>query len=312
MEATPLRSLSSVAFSLARVWAGPVRCDEDANIFFLVVPELDPRDAKNAPAPPRYTKTPCDILGVSADAKKTTHFNPSSVTAFADADEVTTVATALDATGTLLALVWVRRGESGNQYIVPFDKSGGHRSVLKLDPLEMIVQGFEVFGSGEFLLRGRRVSPDGPRAAVMSGGGSTLRDVVGLPIEALDDPTQPPGLDHMVRGGDGRIYFAAHGEESVYAVGPSGDSELALRLVPAARNRRLVDLKAAGPRLAAIYYEERSGGGRSWMEVYDIALGERVGVYGPATGWPVCYEYSGSQDRFTFLRDGNSVVQAAP
>ena len=146
----------------------------------------------------------------------------------------------------------------------------------------------------------------------MSAGGSSLRDVVGLPIEALGDPTQPPGLDHVVRGGDGRIYFAPDGEDSVYVVGASGDSELAFRLAPAARNRQLVDLKAAGPRLAAIYYEERSGNGRSWMEVYDVAFGERVGVYGPATGWPVCYEYSGSQDRFTFLRDGNSLVKAAP
>jgi hypothetical protein len=275
------------------------------------MPETDSRDVENAPAPAQHMKMPCSILGISADGKKQTRFNPAAAEPFSDADDVSTLATALDAGGALYALVWVRGGETGNQYIVSFDENDRYHSRVELDSQEIVAQQSEIFGSGEVLLRGRRTQPDGARVAVMAAGGGPLRDVVGLPT-TVEEPTAAPISDHIVRGGDGRIYFAPEGDKWVYVIEPSGDSQQAFRLATMPRNCRLVDLKAAGQRLAATYYEARPGGGRSWIAVYDIATGERMDVYGPAPGSPVCYEHDGARDRFTVLRDGSRLVRVAP
>jgi hypothetical protein len=119
--------------------------------------------------------------------------------------------------------------------------------------------------------------------------------------------------DHLARGGDGRIYFVRGGEDSIDVIDASGNSEQAFKLAPMPRNRRLVELMAAGQRLAATYYEEQADDrGRHWIAVYDVLLGERLAVYGPAPGVPVCYQYNGRQDRFTLLKDGHSLVTASP
>jgi hypothetical protein len=315
--ATELRESHRVSFSKPGVfaWLNPARSDDDGNLLFVVVPGADARDLKNVPAPPRHVKTPSDILAVSADGKRTSVLSPRTIPAFADADEITTLGIAIDPSGTLLALVWVPRGEAGGRhYIVSFDKNGGYRSRLEIEPDEIAVGQFEVFGSGDFLLRGQRPYSEGVRVVVMSAGGGDLHDVVSLSNEHVKDLaatlTFSSWSDHFVRGGDGRIYFVPAGEDSVHLIEASGNSQEVFKLAPMPRNRRrLVDLRAAGQRLAAIYFEERpQNKGRHWIAVYDVVLGERLAVYGPASGIPVRYEYSDGQDRFTLLKDGQYLV----
>jgi hypothetical protein len=71
---------------------------------------------------------------------------------------------------------------------------------------------------------------------------------------------------------------------------------------------------AAGPRLALVYYEPRpkQDSGRVSVVVYDVRLGERVAVYGPLSGAPLCYEVTGERDQFTVLKDGRFLVKLAP
>jgi hypothetical protein len=312
MVATPLRTTSTVAFSESSwfAWMNPARCDTDGNVFVVAVPEADPRDVKNAPAPPQYTKKPSDILRVSADGKKRIRFSPAAVPAFANAEEVNTIATALSPSGTLFALVWAPRGQAGSQHIVSFDETGQYRSQIEVNVEEMVVQGFEVFGSGEFLLWGTRPW-GGPRVSIMSGSsGDLLQDVVDE-----DSGRTPKVSNHVTRAGDGQIYFVPQGQESIHAVAPSGLSKYAFRLARVPRNWRLLDLKAAGPRrIAATYYEERPGqnSGRAWFAVYDALLGEQLAVYGPASGAPLCYEQSGRQDLFTVLKDARCLLRLSP
>jgi hypothetical protein len=149
----------------------------------------------------------------------------------------------------------------------------------------------------------------------MSAGGGILEDVVGLAEESEGGPllTLP---DNVVRGGDGRIYFVPASDERphVHAIAPTGLTEHVFRLDQMPRNRRLVELKAAGRRLAATYYDDQSKENRArlWIAVYDVGLGERQSVYGPVSGMPFCYDVVDHQDRFTILKDGKYFVKLSP
>jgi hypothetical protein len=211
----------------------------------------------------------------------------------------------------LFALVWATRGEIARYYIVAFDKKGNYASRQEIEPEEMSVGRFEVFGSGDFLLLGRRPNSNSTRLAVMSAGGGSLSDVMSSTTEDAEEGKAPPPFPgrHIARAGDGRIYFVPDGTEVVYFVEASGYSQEAFKLAPMPPRRKLVDLKATRQRLAAVYFEERpKDKGRLWMAVYDVARGERLAVYGPATGIPVHYEYRDGQDRFTLLKNGEDLV----
>lgn len=87
----------------------------------------------------------------------------------------------------------------------------------------------------------------------MPAGGGSLRDVIGLPIDAGPDPAAPrPPIHHLVRGGDGRIDFTAEGQKAVYVVDASGNAEYAFGLTMPA-GAQLLDMKASGWRLAVTY-----------------------------------------------------------
>jgi hypothetical protein len=275
----------------------------------------------NAATPTESVRQPSDLLEVSADGKKTTLISPGASSVFADAEEVTTITTAVDSGGTVYALDWVvPRAKKGLQYIVSFDKKGLVHSRVEVDQKEIVAEKLDVFGSGDFLLRGVRRRPDGSlaiRVVVMSSDGGSVREVSGLPSAELEDPNiggNKFSADHFVRGGDGRIYFVPEGDNTVYFIDPSSGASIeAFRLAPMPPERRLTDLQAAGQRLAAVYFEGGPSGGRFWMSVHDVALGQQVALYGPISdAAPVCYLYSGGHDSFTVLSQGKNLTTMSP
>jgi hypothetical protein len=328
ISTTPLRTLSSTRAPIGDyfAWAGQALCDENGSSYFLVAKPITPG---------RSEVDPRAVLRISADGTKRFSFTPAAIPELARAQELQTVGFALnpDPDGGLFMLIWAATGGQGRQYILDFDKNGEYRSHIKVDPNEILVEQFEVFGSGKFLLRGRWRDRPEPRLAILSAPGGGLKEVVGWP--GLDKPMEEPSLenqsnlrlDQITRGGDGRIYVAAldarEGEDVVYAFGSSGDSKEAFTLRPMPKAPRLLGWKAAGRRFAAAYQRdeprpEAAPGehrGRYWIAVYDNRAGGgdlQPTVYGPAPGPPICYRHEASRDRFTFLQDGKLVTMSAP
>lgn len=315
---TPLRTLSSVSFRNAGWFAwSQEACDQGGNVFFTVVPAAKQRHPSGGATPAERRMKMGDILGVSADGSKTTLYRPAVISAAAGAGDIKTISVALDTDGKLHVLVWAG---IDRQYIVSFDKSGEHHSDVEVDGSEILASKLEIFGTGELLLRGSRTDAHGEprfRMVVMDAAGRTFRDVTGPPVGA-SGRRRSSALsnlsDQMARAPDGRIYYTAEGESSVTVIGPSGESEAAFKLLPMPPDRRLIALKAAGPRLAAIYWQRGTTDydWHYWIAVYDASLGERVAVYGPAQGLPVCYQYDGSEDRFTLFKNAKDLVTVAP
>ena len=333
IQATPLQTLSTATISQGGyfAWSGPALCDESENVYFLVVPAS--HNSEGGP-PPGRAVTPRDVLRVSADGKKRVSFSPAASSKFANATEITTIAVALNRDGgELFMLIWARWRDNGDQteteksgqYIVSFNEKGEYQSHLEVDWHEMLVEQFEVFGSGEFLLRGRRPHAAEQRLAILSASGRTLRDVEGWPGNLSEEPSpeSAPKFDYMVGGGDGRIYVTQEdvpkGGDVVYAISASGDSERVFKVRPMRKDPQLKGWKAAGHRFAAIYLDtaqqlQHSSGeqrGRWWIAVYsNVSDGAepQATVYGPAPGPPVCYEHKGSTDLFTFITDGAKLV----
>ena len=329
VQATPLQTLSTATFSEGGylAWSGPVLCDGDGNVYFLLVPTG--QDAKDGP-PAATSVVPRDVLRVSADGKKRVSFSPVASPKFASAAELTTIALGLDRNAALFMLVWARwrdngdQAEQSGQYMLSFDQKGEYRSSVEIDWKDMLVHQFEVFGSGEFLLRGRGTHTAEQRLVILSAGGK-LRDVEGWPGNFLDEPSpgSAPKFDHMVRGGDGRIYVTQEdvpkGGDVVYAISASGESERVFKLPRMRKNPKLMGWKAAGRYFAATYLDaarrlrDSSGEerGRWWVSVFsDVTDGAEpeATVYGPAPGPLLCYEHKGSRDRFIFVMDGAKLV----
>jgi hypothetical protein len=333
---TPLRTLSTVrAFEgdwLA--WSGQPLCDDDENAYFLLIPRVSPRDIREERVG-ADAFNPRDVIRVSSDGKKRTTFSPNASSKLAGATDIFTVSSALGRDGTLFLLVWARwSGETTGQpvkrgqYVVSFDRKGEYRSTIEVDSEEIIVQQFEVFGSGQFLLRGRRSNTAEARVAILSSDGGSLRDVVGwpgFPSAPLEDlsPTTVVHFDQMVRGGDGRIYVAEpetrEDRDVVYAFGASGETEQVFKLRAMPTRPRLMGWKAAGDRFAAIYlqpeqHDNASAGevqGKWWIAVYNNvtdAAGIEMTIYGPTPGPPICYQHKDSKDLFTFLEDGSKLL----
>jgi hypothetical protein len=334
-QVIPLQTLSTATIAQQDgylAWSGPALCDEDENAYFLV-----PTAQNNKAGAPAQAVTPHDVLRVSADGQKRVSFSPVASSKFASVAGFTTVAMALGRHGTLFMLIWARWRNNGDQtevekngqYIVSFNQKGEYQSHLEIDGQEMLVNQFEVFGSGEFLLRGSRPHTAEQRLAILSASGGTLRDVEGWPGNPSEEPSpeSPPKFDHMVRGSDGRIYVTQEdvpkSGDVVYAISASGDSERVFKLRPMRRDPQLMGWKAADHRFAAIYLDaahrlKGSAGeqrGRWWIAVYsDVADGaeSQSTIYGPAPGPPICYQHKGSRDRFTFVADGAKLVTMSP
>ncbi len=319
LPTTPLHESGTVSFSQAAffAWVPPTRCDTEG-LYFVTLPVAPARAARKEPEQPAPLLTPSDILFVSADGKKTTLFSPRAAPPFADAEEVRTVTTALDSSGTLHSLNWVVQGKLDHQYIVSFDKRGQYRSRLEVDHAELIVEKMDIFGSGEYLLRGVWRRPDGAlakRIVVMSANGGAYHDVSGLPMAELEDPDVGPAFssDQIVRGGDGQIYFASPADNAIYVIDPLGASQELFGLSPVPRKRKLMGLEADGQRLVTVYHEQLDATqGRFFLIVYDVVLGEQVAAYEPVSAPPVCYQYAGQRDSFTLLKDAKYLVTMRP
>jgi len=322
---TPLRTLRSTTVAELResfmAWVAPARCDADGNVFLLLVPPLGPRGSSGPTTPPRDAETR-RVLRISADGGDASYLDPARLAAFEDVDQVTTGSIALDPQGALFLLAWVpERGSFGRyasrQYVVSFDWWGRYRSRVALDPEEIAAGALEIFGSGEVLLLGHHTGWDAERIAVLHPGGR-LRDVIGLPLEETAQRVASQRVKYVARAASGRIYFASADLTSVHVIDAVGHSRPAFDLAPMPGTQRLVGLSAAGPRLAATYFEKTpeteaaTGGGRYSVAVYDLKRGERAAVYGPIHGSPLCYAYAESEDRFTVLQDGNRLAVLGP
>jgi hypothetical protein len=339
--ATPLRALSTAQAQFSRdgffAFVNAPHCDQIGNLYFLLAPHAKPREVEAAAKAGRdLPLTQRQVLRLSADGKKKAIFDLARIPNFADAKTVSTGGIAVDPHGTLFLLVWATWGggdqpERSGQYIVSFDDKGEPRSQVEVDWREITIQQFEVFGSGQFLLRGRRTRPSEPRIAVFSGDSAKLQDLASWTGDPSDIPDDVPAagttprFDYMARGGDGRIYVAEQDAQSdeaaVYAIGPHGDIETVLDLQRTPRDRRLIDFRSSGNSLAAVYEETAPGSDSSsgeqrkrwWIAVHDnLPGGELQALYGPVPGPPLCYQRTGSQDRFTFLTDGDKLVTMAP
>jgi hypothetical protein len=329
VQTTPLKALDTVPATKGSflAWIEPVKSDDKGNAYFLVLPEIRRQTDPTAEVP-----RPRDVLRISADGKKRSTLSPIKSSKLATATTVTTAGIALDPDGGLSMLVWARWRDSNGgeekrgQYIVSFDKEGDYRSEVEVDWRELGVMQFEAFGSGKFLLRGRRTNADEMRLAILSATGS-LTDVVdwsehSSEVPELNErstPTRRPAFGQMVRGGDGRIYVTQPGERPaetvVYAVSASGESERVYTLRPMPGDLPLVGMKAAGDRLAAVYLEHGGESGRWWIAIYgNVAsdLASPLAVYGPAPGVPISYRQEESGDRFTFLKGGNFMTMSSP
>jgi hypothetical protein len=313
---TPLQTVRTVAAPMSDdgyfAWADEL-CDRRDNVYLLAVPPM-----KNGRSGPERH----EVLRVSADGKQRTKFRPLTFPIFAKVAELTIVSIALDPQGTLFALVWARWGSDRaagkrGHFLVSFDQDGRYKSHLTIDYAEILPSQLEVFGSGEFLLRGIHPETHNARLMILSASGQTLEDVRRWAGKFFDhDPSaqSPPRLAHMARGGDGRIYVIQEdpGEEGefVHAISPSGDAERLFELPVLPENLSLRGWSASGERFAATYYE---GGElpRWWAAVYELEGGEpepRSTLYGPLPGPPLCYESVGAKDRFTILKGSTALV----
>jgi len=308
---TPLRVVGSVSFwereSVA--WLPPVRCDDSGHVFLVVVPPAQ----FPAPGPPPRESIPTDILRIGADGKETTTLRLTAAPTLADAHNLRTFATALDAQGTLFVLVVAERGETIRQHIISFDQEGRYRSTATIDWEELFAGSLEVFDSGDLLLQGFRENGE-PRVTVMSPAGS-LKDVFALSgFEGAEDGAEPVRSSmKTARGGDGRVYLVSRGEDSIHAIEPTGDGRMVVELREH-EDFKVVDLKAAGGWLAVVYFEPRRSGkasGRFWMDIYNPVLAELEATYGPVLSPPLCYRYE-RRHEFILLKDARYLVTVTP
>ena len=322
-DATPLQTLSTATATMSSdgflSWSGPPLCDQRQNIYLLLVPHWTAR--KDGTAGAGAALRPRDVLRISSDGKKQTTFKPAEVPKFANVDDLLTIGTALDQHGTLFTLVWARWREGSThaaksgQFILSFKQDGQFRSQVEVDPDQILVDKFEVFGSGDFLVRGRRPNSSDPRLAILASSGGTLQDVRRWSGKFLDDPSPKtaPHFDHMARGRDGRIYVTQPdpGEEgdTVYAISPGGDAERMFKLPRMPKDPSLLGWTASDDAFAATYHDGGEQSGLWWVAVYRNEGDEvQTTVYGPAPGPPICYEHVGAKDRFTFVKDGTKLV----
>ncbi len=322
-EIIPLKALGEVpATNGFLTWAEPVVVDDAGNAYFLVGPT---RDHQRDPAD---TPVPRDVLRISADGKTHSKLSPLASPKLAKA-RLSTSTIALAPDGMLSMLTWARwpeRGleEDGAQYIVSFKRDGEYGSELKVTAPDLGATQFEVFTSGEYLIRGQSLTTGQSRLAVLSASGSEAQEVVtwpGLPEAGeLDQSSSRTELlvGQMTRADDGRIYVTQQGtregEHVVFAISPSGYSERRFTLRRLPGNPRLVSLKSAAGRLAATYVQPRTEKSSSqWrIAVYSNTASDGeppLAVYGSAPGTPISYKHEGG-DRFTFLKGGKFVTMS--
>jgi len=297
-------------------WADEL-CDRRGNVYLLLIPPL----RNGISGPERH-----EVLRVSADGKKQTTFSPLTLPLFANAAELTIVDVALDTQGTLYTLVWARWGSDRatgkkGHFVVSYDQDARYKSHLMVDYAEIIPNQIEVFGSGEFLLRGTHPVTRNERLMVLSASGRTLEEVRRWAGKFFDhDPSAEtlPRLPHMARGDNGRIYLIQEdpGEEGefVYAVSPSGDAERLFKLPVLPEDLSLRVWSTSGERFAASYYEHGDPP-RWWAAVYEHGGGEpepRSTLYGPLGGPPLCYESAGAKDRFIVFEGEALVTMSSP
>jgi len=305
-----------VANQSAALMVGPIDCDSDSDVFFML---------------PAGMGLPNAINRISADGRKTTHFSLASVPEF-ERSEVVGYSVGLD------DQVYVLTAKDGRDpYVIRFDKDGQFGSVAKLEVGKgAILRRIAVGAGGNYLIGGSQ--QDGEKLIakqldrIFNGHGQMIASVKLVkhvtPAPGLKTPaanlkvSDIPHLDadqmkkveelqqvvdlSVVRAGeDGNFYFSRFDPKGpVFVVAPSGEVVKEINLVaPKEPGFELLDVKVSKGRLAVAYQGEPPPGGTAPVKiyVYDIQTEKEIAEYHHenrqiGVAW-ACY----SPDTFTFI-----------
>jgi hypothetical protein len=289
----------------ASVMIAPFVCDGDGNVLF------QPYAGRSASG---------EVLRLSRDGKKATHFSVGSVPGF---EHSSVGAFGVSADNDVYLASFKLSGDklSGDNYILRFDKDGQYRAATKLDLERGGVTQLAVFSPASFFVAGSKLvseaAPTVPFAAIFNDSGKMVASVH-FPHDPDRKGKEKPewaadliGPSLAQTGDDGNVYFTRHRPNGpTYVVSPTGEVVREIRLEdPKEAGFELAAAKAAGGRLAILYEGEPPAGGTSQVRilVYDVHTGNKVATYfhqnfeiGNALA---CYS---PDDTFTFISSDES------
>ncbi len=278
----------------------PVKCDTKGNVYFRMHHNTD------------FFSQP--ITKISREGKSAKPFSIRSAPEF---EKGATYDWAVGPTGDVFLLGAKTIGE---RHIVKFNRDGEYESVFLLEPY-LEPRHIAAFASGELLVSGSALSPDGKRTgklllALYDRRGKFVREISlprdgEIPGEPTGEPTGEPieGAGHTfshstaVAADDGNIYLMRSTTTPVvYVLSPAGTVLRRLVIPPPAQDLRVSTMKVAGGRIAIQFLQVDSEGHteKHIFLMVDAVTGEKFANYvsTPETGgaW-ACYTPEG----FTFL-----------
>ncbi|MGB9071828.1 MAG: hypothetical protein WCC22_04095 [Terriglobales bacterium] len=302
----------AVPAASVNIMAAPFACDSDGNVL------LRPDTGRSLP----------EVLKVSADGTKATHFRVTSAPGFEHSEHSAVQAFAVSPDGDIYIATTM---PPSDPYLLRFDRDGQYRSSIKLESegatavMQLAVLSskfFFVSGSrfggkndpiksfaGVFDDNGRMVAtvkfpPPEKRKAGRSSSGSAHTEESSL--QKLESTLDTNSLSLAESGGDDNVYFTRYEPGGpTYVVSPAGEVLKQIRLdAPKETGFELQAAKAAGGRLAIMYVGQPPDGGTSPVKifVYNVHTGEKAATYFYRTfeigNALACYS---PDDTFTFI-----------
>ena len=304
----------AVRAASASIMVAPFACDSDGNVV------LRPYAGGSLP----------EVLKVSADGTKATHFSISAAPGFEHSAHSLVQAFAVSPDGDVYIATTM---PPSDPYLLRFDNDGKYRSSIKLDAEgATAVMQLAVISSKFFFVSGSRFwsknDPINSFAGVFDDNGRMVATVKFPPpekdkaersssesahteessLQKLGSTLDTNNLSLAESGGGGVVYFTRHGPGGpTYVVSPAGEVLREIRLDAPKESEsdfELQAVKAAGGRLA-IMYEGKPTAGRTppvRIFVYEVNTGKNVATYfhrNPEIGSALaCYS---PDDSFTFI-----------
>jgi len=310
-----VRDKLPVAAGLVRYLAGtPPVCDAAGNIYMQVV---EPAPADNLARP---------VTKISPDGQHLTTFSLSSVPGVTPESSIDSF------TVTPRGEVFILAYLGDFPQFVTFDDDGQFKSSSKLD-LDIHSAHFAVFPTGEFLVRGIKVSksPEGNSNAAFAG----LFDRNGKFLKEVETPDEIPFKDRAefinaaefkkqyraaneamwrsqaFSADDGNIYLVRPTKPlSVDIISPAGEILRRLKLNPPDPSFQAGSVKAAGGKIVVEFIQKTPGDPQNRISdfiysLFDAEKGEKLYDYhwpSEPGGFFACYE----PNYFTFLNVGDN------